>query len=85
VGEKKKVLKHHADVPPVGRQIAHVLAAHHYPAVGWTLKAGDDPEKCCLSRATGAEQGKELVLFDVEIDAINRLHRSEMLCNRLKR
>ena len=58
----------------VGRHVGDVAAVEHDGAAGRLLDAADGPQQRRLARAVGAQQGDDLALLDVEVDAEQHLH-----------
>ena len=55
----------------IGNQAA--VGKINRPAVGF-FQSADHTQRRRFAAAAGAEQGKELAFFDLEIDAIDRYH-----------
>jgi hypothetical protein len=85
VREQQEVLEHHADPPPIGRQVGDILAADQDGAGIGLLQPGDDPKQGRLARAGGSEQGEELALLDPQIDPVDRADGAEGLSDGLER
>src|SRR5208337_4840327 len=77
VREQGVVLKHRIDRAAIGRYALHSLAEDLDVTLGGLIEARDQPKACRLARAGRSEHGKEFAGDDVEIDAVDRLHRAE--------
>ena len=68
VREERVALEHEADVPLIGHEPCHVLAAYpHAPGVG-LLEARDHPKRGGLAAPGRPEEGQELPRTHVEAD-----------------
>ena len=72
-------------MPPIGRLHGDILALDENPAGVRPLQSGNDPQQRRLSRPARTKQGEELVLLDIEIDAVDGADLAKMLAYGLKR
>ena len=65
------LLRHQADLR-AGRAVVtdDVVASHQHPAFARIDDAADDADQGGLARAVGAEQGEDLALANVQVDAL---------------
>jgi hypothetical protein len=67
--EQRVALEDHA---AVATGCEDLLAGDEHLSLGLLLQAGDDREQRRLAAAAGADHGHELLLGDVEVDAVER-------------
>ena len=66
------VLEHHGDVAILRRHVVDDVAVDRDLAAGDFLEAGDHAQRRRLAAARWADQDDELVIRDVEVDALYR-------------
>jgi len=79
VREQGVVLEDRVDLAVVGRHSGHVPAGQLDRAGARLLEAGDHPQRRRLARARRPEQGEELALLDLQVDARNRPYLTVLL------
>ena len=77
--EQRIGLEHQVHRPPVRRHADDVPAVEQDAAAVRRLEAGQHAQQRGLAAAGGPEQGEELVLADVERDAVDRREPAEAL------
>ena len=85
VREQSIVLKDRVHRPPIGRDALDRFPEDPDVARGRLIEPGDQPKARRLAGAGRTEHCKELARRDVEIDAVDRPHRSEMTLDAAKR
>ena len=73
MGKQGILLEDGVDLPLVRRDLRDVDAVKEHLAAGRLFEAGDDPERCGLAAAAGAQQCQKLVFVDIQIDAAQHL------------
>ena len=68
--KKGITLEHGVDLPLVGRNVVDDLPVKRHRAGSRRQKAADDPKRCGLAAAGGAEQCEEFVIVEIKIDAV---------------
>ena len=81
VREQRVGLEHQDDGPLVGRRAGNVAPVEHDAAFAGRLETGQHAQQRGLAASRRTEQGEELVLADVEADAVDRRHPAEILRN----
>ncbi len=79
VWENRIGLEHHVNRPPVGLNIAHVLAINDDSAFSRRLKTGQHAQQGCFAAARRAEQRKKLttvyfqrdIVYGLDVTAVN--------------
>ena len=77
--EQRVGLEHQIDRPLVGRRAGDVVAVEQDAAVAGRLEAGEHAQQRGLAAAGGAKQREELVLADIERDAVDGGDPAEIL------
>ena len=77
-GKQGVVLKDRVDRTPIGRHAFDRFAEDLDVAGGRLIEARDQAKARRLARARRPEHGEELAGDDVEVDAVDGLHRAEM-------
>ena len=80
MGEYCIVLKYHADVPLVCRNVIDGLIVEVNGSLIYGVKAGYHPKKCGFSTTGRAKEGEELSLINVQMDVIAGLEASVYFC-----
>ena len=70
---KRVVLKHHGDVPVLGRNIVDDIATDHDFAAGDVFKAGDHAQRRGFAAARRSDKNHEFVVGNIQIDTANSL------------
>jgi len=71
VGEKGDILKHHADVSLLGRQMGDIGAVEEDAPAGCRLESRHHPQRRGLAAARRPDEGKELSRADIERQVVN--------------
>ena len=72
---ERVVLEHHRDVAVARRHVVDDVAADPDLAAGDLLQPGDHAQRGGLAAAGRADQHDELLVGDLEVDAVHRLVR----------
>ncbi|OQA41196.1 MAG: hypothetical protein BWY50_01879 [Spirochaetes bacterium ADurb.Bin315] len=73
---ERVALEHHCDAPPRRSEVVDPLAVEQEIARGDVLEARDQPKQRGLAAPRGADEDHELALFDLEVDALDDVHRA---------
>ena len=72
-GEQGIALEHNADVAILDGYVGNILAVHIHRALDRLNKAGDGAQRGGFAAARRAQEGEELPLPDLHVDAVQRL------------
>src|SRR5689334_14157352 len=84
VRKERVLLEHHANIAPIGGYAGNIIVAYEHPPGIGPRKPRDGTKARRLARAARAEEGDELTLLDLEIDAVERTEVAEALADRLE-
>ena len=76
-GVERVGLEHHRDAALGGGKRVHPLAPDDEFAGGDVLEARDEAQQGGLAATRRADEDHELLILDVEVDAVDRLHVAE--------
>ena len=70
---KRIVLEHHGDIAILGSHVVDTLAVYENVSAGDFLEARDHPQGGRFAAARRADQDKEFLVVDFEVDVVDRL------------
>jgi hypothetical protein len=84
VREQRQRLEHHAGRPPVGRDVVDAPTFEQNVARRRLFEAGEHAHHRRLARTGRPDDGEELALVDIEIDAVDGREAAEALGERFQ-